>query len=161
MEGADLEDVLQEVFHGAAKGLATFRREQAGDTFRGWLCAIAHNKVLLYWRSKRQQPEAAGGSDALRRLQELPEENPSAVEDSEEANESAALFHRALNMVRDEFESRTWQAFWRVTVDGVSAADAAAELGMTANAVRMGKSRVLRRLREELGDLIRTLPTRP
>jgi RNA polymerase sigma-70 factor (ECF subfamily) len=51
-----------------------------------------------------------------------------------------------------EFEERTWQAFWRTAVDGRSAADVGAELGMTPGAVRVAKSRVLHRLREELGD---------
>ena len=56
--------------------------------------------------------------------------------------------------MRAEFESKTWQAFWRVTVDGLATASAAAELGLSGPAVRMAKSRVLRRLREEVGELI-------
>lgn len=55
-------------------------------------------------------------------------------------------------MVRSEFEDRTWQAFWRVAVEGHATAEVAADLGITANAVRQAKSRVLRRLRQELGD---------
>jgi RNA polymerase sigma-70 factor (ECF subfamily) len=43
-------------------------------------------------------------------------------------------------------------AFWKTTVDGESAADAAADLNMTRNAVYLAKSRVLRRLREEFTD---------
>jgi len=60
---------------------------------------------------------------------------------------------RALELIRAEFEDRTWQAFWRVTVDGQPTKDVAQELGVTPSAVRLAKSRVLRRLREELGDL--------
>ena len=40
-------------------------------------------------------------------------------------------------------------------VDGVPAALVAEELGMTENAVLLAKSRVVRRLREEAGDLLR------
>ena len=54
---------------------------------------------------------------------------------------------------RAEFEERTWQAFWRVTVEGQDTAEVAAQLGISANGVRQAKSRVLRRLREELGEL--------
>jgi RNA polymerase sigma-70 factor (ECF subfamily) len=64
------------------------------------------------------------------------------------------LFHQALGLIRDEFEQRTWQAFWRMAVDNRTSAEVAGELGMTTNAVRMAKSRVLRRLREELGELV-------
>jgi RNA polymerase sigma-70 factor (ECF subfamily) len=60
---------------------------------------------------------------------------------------------RALELIRAEFEPKTLTAFWRVTVDGEATADVARDLGITPSAVRLAKSRVLRRLREELGDL--------
>jgi RNA polymerase sigma-70 factor (ECF subfamily) len=60
--------------------------------------------------------------------------------------------HRGLAQVQAEFEPRTWQAFWMVVVEGRSPADVAAALGISANSVRQAKSRILRRLRAELGD---------
>jgi RNA polymerase sigma-70 factor (ECF subfamily) len=63
------------------------------------------------------------------------------------------LFRRGLELIRREFEVRTWQAFWRTAVDGRATADVAAELGMSPGAVRVAKSRVLQRLRSELGDI--------
>jgi RNA polymerase sigma-70 factor (ECF subfamily) len=66
----------------------------------------------------------------------------------------SALYHRLLGLLKAGFEDRTWQAFWRVAVDGRPAADVADELGMSAVAVRKAKSRVLHRLREEAGDLL-------
>jgi RNA polymerase sigma-70 factor (ECF subfamily) len=154
VEGADADDVLQEVFQAAAQGIAGFRREREGDTFRGWLRAITRFKALSSRRGRARHPGPAGGSDALHLLQELPAPDPAAPEDAEEEGQFSALFHRALDLLRGEFEPRTWQAFWRTAVDDQPSADVAAELGMTANSVRMAKSRVLRRLREELGDLI-------
>jgi RNA polymerase sigma-70 factor, ECF subfamily len=154
VEGADADDILQEVFHAASQGLAGFRREREGDTFRGWLRAITHHKVQSFWRGRARQPDPPGGSEALQRLHELPGPAPDGSEDPDEASQVSALFHRALSLVRSEFEAKTWQAFWRVTVDGQPSAEVAAELGMTANAVRMAKSRVLRRLREEVGELV-------
>ena len=44
-------------------------------------------------------------------------------------------------------------AFWRVTVDGLSATEAANELSMKSGTVRVAKSRVLQRLRRQLGDV--------
>ena len=63
------------------------------------------------------------------------------------------LFHRALDLIRAEFEPRTWQAFWRTAIDGREAKDVAADLAMSQGAVRVAKSRVLQRLRAELGDV--------
>jgi RNA polymerase sigma-70 factor (ECF subfamily) len=154
VEGADADDVLQEVFQAAAESIGTFRRERAGDTFRGWLRAIARHKVLAYWRNRSRQPDAQGGSSALRRIQEVPDSADEAAEDAADADQMSALFHRALGLLRGEFEPRTWQAFWRTAVDSQSSSDVGKELGMTPNAVRMARSRVLHRLREELGDLV-------
>ena len=63
------------------------------------------------------------------------------------------LTQRALVQVRSEFEERTWQAFWRSIVDGIDSAQVADELGMTAATVRQYRSRILRRLRQQLGDV--------
>ena len=66
----------------------------------------------------------------------------------------AGVYHRAVRLVRDQFEERTWQAFWRVVIEDHSPTEVAADMGITANAVRQAKSRVLRRLKEEMGELI-------
>ena len=65
----------------------------------------------------------------------------------------SGLYRRALELIRDEFEERTWQAFWLSAVEGREA-PAAAELGMSPVAARIAKSRVLARLRAEAEELI-------
>ena len=64
------------------------------------------------------------------------------------------LARRALELMRTEFETNTWRACWESVVSERAAADIAAELGITVNAVYLAKSRVLRRLREEFADLL-------
>jgi RNA polymerase sigma-70 factor (ECF subfamily) len=152
VQAADAEDVAQEVFAATAANLDRFRRDRPGDTFRGWLRTITHNQALQLFRRNRGRPQAAGGSDALQNLQEMADPLPGPGE--EESVEIDQLYHRALEMVRSEFEERTWQAFWLTTVEGRLPADLAAELNMTTNNIRQAKSRVLRRLREEVGDVI-------
>jgi RNA polymerase sigma-70 factor (ECF subfamily) len=145
--------VFQEVFQSVAAHLAGFRRERSGDTFRGWLRTITRNKVNDHFRRRRREPVAVGGSEARALLTQLPE----AAESEEERPACGAegeLIRRALEMIRGEFEARTWQAFWRTAVDGRCAADVAAELGMSPGAVRVAKSRVLHRLRMQLGDRV-------
>jgi RNA polymerase sigma-70 factor (ECF subfamily) len=85
-------------------------------------------------------------------------EVPQPPEPSEEsirpdAESEAWLSRRVLEMIRVEFEPRTWDAFWQTAVDGQLAADVAADLEMSVPAVYMAKSRVLRRLRQALGEL--------
>ncbi len=53
-----------------------------------------------------------------------------------------------------EFEPTTWKACWECVMNDRSAADVAAELGITINAVYIAKCRVLRRLRQGLAGLL-------
>jgi RNA polymerase sigma-70 factor (ECF subfamily) len=64
------------------------------------------------------------------------------------------LTARALAQVQSEFESRTWQAFWRSVVDGIATSEVAQELIMSEATVRQSRSRILRRLRQQLGDVM-------
>jgi RNA polymerase sigma-70 factor (ECF subfamily) len=63
------------------------------------------------------------------------------------------LSRRAVELVRAEFEQHTWEAWWKVAVEGRLPADVAAEMGMSLAAVYKAKSRVLLRLRQELDGL--------
>jgi RNA polymerase sigma-70 factor (ECF subfamily) len=149
---ADAEDVSQEVLAAAAAGLGGFHRDRAGDSFRGWLRGIARNHVLLHFRRNKGRPQAEGGSDQWAVLENVadPLSGPAAGEDVE----VSALYRRALDFLREHFEERTWQAFWLTVVEGRAPVNLTKELGMTAPAIRQAKSRVLRRLKQELGELL-------
>ena len=149
---ADAEDVAQEVFAAAAAGLAGFRHDRPGDTFRGWLRGSTRNQVLLHFRRNRDRPQAEGGSDAWRHLQGVPD--PLAGSDEDDSAEVGRLYRGAVEQVRGEFQERTWRAFWRTVVDGQAPTALEGELGMTAMAIRQAKSRVLRRLKQEMGELL-------
>lgn len=149
----DADDVFQDVFQSVAAKIATFRKERPGDTFRGWLRVITQNKIHDHFRRLRREPQGAGGTEANQRLSQVPELEWSD-DDSDEQHAYRQLTHRALELIRGEFTPRTWQAFWRVTVDGQRPVDVAEELAMQSGAVRVAKSRVLRRLRQELGELL-------
>jgi RNA polymerase sigma-70 factor (ECF subfamily) len=88
------------------------------------------------------------------RLQQILDPHPGEEESSAG---DAAIFHsilgQALEAIRGEFQERTWRAFWGVVVEGRSAADVGADLEMRPGTVRVAKSRVLLRLRRELGDI--------
>jgi RNA polymerase sigma-70 factor (ECF subfamily) len=146
----DASDLAQEVFLAVSQGLERFERRGPGS-FRAWVRGITRHKLLDYNRRAERQAPAAGGSTALERLHEIPDPQPGSDED---ADEMSALYRRALNLIRGEFEERTWQAFWLTAVEGREAPAAAAELGMSPVAVRIAKSRVLARLRDEAQELI-------
>jgi RNA polymerase sigma-70 factor (ECF subfamily) len=146
-------DVFQDVFQALAKHIAGFRKEKAGDTFRGWLRRITDNKVRDHLRKQGRQPGGEGGTEAQMRLASLPDMGSAEGDDSACGHEEAGLLRGAVELIRGEFETRTWQAFWLTAVEAKTPAEVGGELGMSAGAVRVAKSRVLKRLREELGGL--------
>jgi RNA polymerase sigma-70 factor (ECF subfamily) len=152
LQPSDAEDITQEVFRTVLLRIASFRRERSQDTFRGWLWTITRNKLGDYIRRRETHPNPAGGSEARVQMEQVP---AAALEDGDEAEpqNNSYLYRRALDMIRSEFEPSSWDAFWRVVVGGQRPADVAEALGLSLNAVYLAKSRVLRRLREELGDI--------
>ncbi len=154
LQPQDAADVGQDVFQSLVSHIGSFRRDRAGDTFRGWLWRITSNKIRDHFRRRGGQPLAFGGSDFQQRLQAVPASASGTTGDTSKAGSSGGLYRRALELIRSEFEDRVWQAFWRSAVEGDRTADIAEDLGMTPVAVRKAKSRVLRRLREELGEAL-------
>jgi RNA polymerase sigma-70 factor (ECF subfamily) len=150
LQSPDAQDVVQEVLRSAFGKLNEFRHDRPGDTFRGWLRVITRHAIALHKRRKRNHQAAEGGSDALGRLLEVPD--PVAGPDPGEEAEMGQVFRRALELVRGEFEGKTWQMFWRTVVENQSTETVAGDMEVTAAAVRQARSRVLRRLREELGE---------
>jgi RNA polymerase sigma-70 factor, ECF subfamily len=152
LQDQDIADVFQEVFQAVVLHVGRFRKEREGDTFRGWLRRITQNKLHDHFRKLGHEAQGVGGSSARDWLGQVPA--PAVDEDKQVPDEEAeyGLFARALDRIRGEFEERTWAAFWRTAVDGRTPKDVAADLVMSPGAVRVAKSRVLHRLREELGD---------
>lgn len=144
----DVADIFQEVFHATLARIRSFEQGRPGATFRGWLRTIARNKVNDHFRRLRREPQ--GG-----RVSHLEVPLPPDREGDEERDEGAEilLLRSAMELVREHFEERTWRAFRATALDGRSPKDVAEDLGTTPGAVRVAKSRVLSRLRLELGDL--------
>lgn len=149
LQPTDARDVAQDVFRNVHAGLERFEHERPNRRFRGWLWTITRNEVRQYARRLAKQPLAHGGTTAQVALQQLPEFD-AQVDEPDKDQTSARLAHRAVELIRAEFEPNTWQAFWRTAVDGQPSAVVAEELGMSDGAVRQAKYRVLGRLREML-----------
>jgi RNA polymerase sigma-70 factor (ECF subfamily) len=147
-----MADILQDVFLAVHRSVNAFTPRDDSSGFRGWIWKITKNKIHDHFRTLGQSADAVGGSAALQRMHEvvsplLPDEAPSQPSDT------AALLHRALAFVKVEFRDQTWDAFWRTTVLGEPTETVAEDFGISASAVRQARSRVLRRLRQQLGDI--------
>ena len=153
LQPQDLDDLVQEVMQVLVRELPQFRHDLRPGAFRRWLRAVVVNRVRTFWRARRTVPAAAGDGafdDALHQLED-PNSRLSRLWDEEHDRHVA---RRLLELLEPEFEPTTWRAFQRLVLEGRRTADAAAELGLSPNAVRIAKSRVLSRFRQEAAGLI-------
>ena len=145
-----IPDVAQEVFLAAFRGVKRFDPGVPNATFRGWLWTVVRSRIVEYYRKRNSGVVAPGGSTALAHIHALVD--PIPVHEPTEPDEASALLRRALDQICVEFTTGTWDLFWRATVLGHPTDLIASENGVTPSAVRQAKSRVLRRLRKQLGD---------
>jgi RNA polymerase sigma-70 factor, ECF subfamily len=146
-------DVVQDVFAAVSTSLPTFQPCGLENSFRRWLWTITRNKMMDHFRRQSHEPVAVGGSSARQRLELVPSDEPTDSDEPTTEQNVRGLLQRALRQVEAEFEPRTWQAFWRSTVDAISTDVVARELGILPATVRQARSRVLRRLRCQLGEV--------
>lgn len=153
LQAADRDDLVQEVLAAVAREAPQFRHSGRPGAFRHWLRTILANRLREFWRGRRLRPTATGDSDFDAMLDQLadPESGLSRLWDQEHDQHIA---RRLLALIEPQFAPSTWQAFRRVVLEGARPEVAAAELGLTVNAVFIAKSRVLQRLRQESRDLL-------
>ena len=149
VQATDADDLTQEVFVALTSSLATFEHNGRTGAFRKWLRTIVVHRVRTYWDSRKRQPVG----DAGRWLDEL--EDPSSDRCRQwDLEHDAFVLRRLLDLLKVEFTASTWEAFSRQVFDRVEPSVVADELGLTINAVRIAKWRVLRKIRQEAGGLI-------
>jgi RNA polymerase sigma-70 factor, ECF subfamily len=142
----DASDLVQDIFTVLVEKLPAFRYDPQ-QSFRAWLRTVLLNR----WRNRcrqRSYQTTPGGAD----LEDVPGRPDPYFFEEEEYRQ--ALVSRALALMQAEFQPVTWKACWEFVVRDRPAAEVAAELGITVNAVYLAKSRVLRRLREQLHGLL-------
>jgi len=149
---SDADDLIQEVLLVVFREVGRFERRGQG-AFRAWLRTILVHRTGDYFRARRHWPTATGDRDFLRQLDELesPESALSRLWDREHDEHVAASL---LRRVQGDFAPTTWQAFRRHVLEGEPAARVAEDLGLSLNSVLLAKSRVLKRLRQELAGLV-------
>ncbi len=148
---SELDDLVQDVMTILVRELPNFQHEGRIGAFRRWLRGITLNRVRVFWRGRPR--ELVGQGDWESWLCDL-EDPHSALSKQWDAEHNEYVVHRLLELLRGEFEPTTWQAFQMVTLEEKSTTIAAQALGMSTVAVRIAKSRVLSRFRQEIAGLI-------
>lgn len=141
---AEASDLVQDVLLSLLRTLPTFEYDPGKGRFRGWLKTVLLNRARDVMTKRRPDPVDP------RTLVAAPLDPP----DFWEGEYNRLLYDRALNLMRSEFEETTWRACWEHLTSSRSARDIGAELGISEAAVFTAKSRVLKRLRQELRELL-------
>ncbi|MGY8769024.1 MAG: sigma-70 family RNA polymerase sigma factor [Pirellulales bacterium] len=146
LNATDSGEMVQEVFLVLIKHLPEFNYNPE-KSFRKWLQTIAKNKAIDLIRRNSARP--VNGI-----LDEESLSVPSEIDLFEETQYRNYLVNRCRVLIEKEFEPNTWLACWNYVSNEHSAEAIGHELGISANAVRVAKFRVLRRLREVLDGFL-------
>jgi RNA polymerase sigma-70 factor (ECF subfamily) len=150
LQDSDAADVVQEVFRALFQHLKDFQTR--GGVFHAWLGHITINQVRQHFQQRRRLRLVCLGQQAEGIVDPGP--SPDWESEWEQPSYRQQVIHRALELIRVDFTASTWECFVRTTLQGQSSVEAASHLGMTPNAVRQARYRVLQRLRQELEGLI-------
>jgi RNA polymerase sigma-70 factor (ECF subfamily) len=142
----DAADLVQEVLTLLVQKLPAFAYDP-NLRFRGWLWTLTLNQCRAGQRRKALPLQTDPG-----RLASVAAADE--VEEVDEAEYRHYLVGRVLQLMQSEFHEGTWRAFWESVAEDRPATEVAERLGVSVAAVYAAKSRVLRRLREELHLLL-------
>jgi RNA polymerase sigma-70 factor (ECF subfamily) len=142
---ADAADLVQDVLTTLVHQLPQFRYDP-GKSFRAWIRSILLNR----WRTLCRRPpplpltaDPVAGSAGTELLDE-----------QDEARYRRHLLRETLRLLRSEFSATFWKAFEEHVLDGRPVEEVAARLNVAPGTVYVAKSRVFKRLRQELAGLL-------
>lgn len=147
MQEIDARDVAQEVMIHVSKGIEQFRYDPQLGQFRSWLGTITH-RVILKHRGKHARRTAATATGQLDWL--------ATVESWQTVGElwlevfAAHVYRTAVERIRLEFDQETWHVFNEIFVAEESPEKLAGELKRSIGWVYQAKSKVVRRLKQEI-----------
>jgi RNA polymerase sigma factor (sigma-70 family) len=152
LQDADAADLTQDTLRAVSGGIGRLDYDPSIGSFRGWLFTIVRNRLRDLLEKHGRQEQGAGDTGMLEWLQQQPD-RLDRLADQWDREYKRQLLLTAAQGIRGQFEEKTWQAFWRTTVDGASGKEVAQTLDMTVAAVYLAKSRVMARLKEAIRKL--------
>lgn len=151
LQEADAQDLAQQVFVSVHGAIGRWVPNSEGVRFRNWLSKITRNAILKTL-TRRPADAARGGSEIISLMAEVKAPDGQLREQLEDEIERE-LYLRASEMVQQEVNARSWQAFQWTSLEEVSIEEAAKRLNQSVGSVYAMRSRVMRRLR----DVVRIL----
>lgn len=148
LQAQDASDLVQEILTIVFRKIPDFKYDP-NKSFRSWLRTVTLNKHREFCRKKSVSKLAATGSI----VDHLPDQkfSPASTWD---LSYHRSLFTTAMNDLEREFRPKTWAAVKLFVLEDRTAAEIAAETGVSVWTIYAAKSRLFARLREELNGLL-------
>lgn len=143
LQDQDVLDFSQDALVHLYQKLPEFEYDRRRG-FRNWLQTVSMNR----WRDRRRWLTSRPLPKEDSRLADVSVPDP--LTELEEGEYREHLVGTALRSIKQDFEPRTWDAFWQFVMEDRTAAEVARKLGLTTTSVYGAKFRILSRLREEL-----------
>ena len=148
----DSADIVQDVFRRLVPALARFDYAPDRGRFRTWLWQVTHS-ALADWVRRRA---------AHVRAEQHWVDSQKATGTSGPDDEWGQMYHRRImevvvDRIRQSTQPTSWARFEGRILAGRPAAEVAAELGVSENAVYVDASRVLTRIREQCAEFSESL----
>lgn len=150
----DTADIFQDTFRTVSQHIGDFVPGRSVASFRSWLKTIVRTRTIDHFRKARRHMKATGGTAAQAVMAEVPDPIAEDSDDEEAEAEHALVVHRAMELIKGEFDPRNWAAFELVALKGRSATEVAHEVGVAPQTIRQANYRIRRRLRLILQDLV-------
>lgn len=155
LQDADAQDVTQTVLVKLAEKMRTFCYDPA-RSFRAYLKTLTHYAWCDFLEARKRGGSGSGDSAVLEVLNTI-EARDDLVEHLN-AQFDQEILEEAMARVQERVEPRTWQAFRLTALDGLSGADAAAQLQMKVATVFKARSKVQQMLHDEVRQLDEPTP---
>jgi RNA polymerase sigma-70 factor (ECF subfamily) len=146
LQDSDADDVAQKVLMSVARSLAARPHDPNVAMFRTWLQTIIKNAASN--AIQRQPKDRAVGGEAADAFQNLVEPYQNSVWDDLDYRRS--LLEKAAQRIQNDYTPDVWTAFWRTAILGESIEDVAASQGKSVGSIYAARSRVIKRLRDEV-----------
>ncbi|MCA9123331.1 MAG: sigma-70 family RNA polymerase sigma factor [Planctomycetaceae bacterium] len=150
LQAADAENLVQEVLLAVMQSVSKWLLRDDRGSFRAWLLRIARNEVVNMLTLRATRSLGEDGDDALRKIRDLPVVDE--ISELVDLEYRRAVFRWAAERVQQAIAPRTWQAFWLTHVEGLSVEQAATQLGTRPGNIHFGRSRVMARIRQLVGQ---------
>jgi RNA polymerase sigma-70 factor (ECF subfamily) len=152
LQHADALELTQEALLAVAKSIDRWDTDPCRGSFRGWLYRVSRNLLINFMTRQRRHPQGVGDTDFQLLLAQQPDAR-SEETSRFEVEYRRRLFQWAVEEVRDDFQDKTWNAFWNTCVLGRSVKEVAAALDLTVGAVYVARSRVMARLKKRIEEV--------